>query len=418
MSSMRPLTFSLKLSVCTALLISTAFGQTTFSRRTYAHSGLLVGDFNRDGKPDLLGTSNGNFRVLLNNGDGTFRGPVTTSQPGTRRALVTADFNRDGRTDLVGCQIQNPDASAPVTELAIWTGVGEGTFSQPKKFSVPGFCSSVAIEDFNKDGMQDAAVVWTLRNPDDTPNNGITVFFGDGAGNVSHSITTDHITAVDIEGNPCAFSGLVAGNYDRAGAPDVMISAACSSFDYDFSTVLFGMGTGTGQFGFSESISTPRSLGLAKNDLNQDSRLDLFVFESLSGPHASGITGLSAYTNTSVSGPPTWEVKDIYSYGGDAECIGRVIDGSSADLNGDGLKDVAFTEVFRPGDCSDLTETYNLGVMLGRADGTYSAPQKFSLPNFPLGVASADFDRDGRFDLALNRGTNITEVFLNRTNVA
>lgn len=413
---MRPIFLPIKIFLCVTCLMGIALAQTTFSRRTYAHSGLLVGDFNRDGKPDLLGSSNGKFSVLLNNGDGTFRGPVTTAHPSAGARLTKADFNRDGRTDLVGCQLQDPEGSGSA-DFVILTGTGPGTFSQARKFSLPAGCSSFALEDFDKDGNQDAAVVWSSRNPDDTPNNGITVLFGDGAGGVSHSITTDHISAVDVEGNPCSFSGVVAGNYDRAGSPDVIVAAPCSNWDFDHSTVLFGAGTGTGHFGFSQSAQPNRSLGLGKNDLNQDSRLDMFVFGSLSGPHASAITELSAYINTSASGPPEWEVRGIFGYGGDGECIGRVLSGSSADLNGDGIKDVAFTEVFRPGDCIDFTETYNLGVMLGRPDGTYSAPQKFSLTEFPGGVVSADFDRDGRPDLAVARG-NSTEVFLNRTNIA
>jgi hypothetical protein len=55
--------------------------------------------------------------------------------------------------------------------------------------------------------------------------------------------------------------------------------------------------------------------------------------------------------------------------------------------------------------------------MLGHADGSYSPPQKFSLATYPDGVVSADFDRDGRLDLAVGRGDS-TEVFLNRTNIA
>lgn len=411
---MRRLIPSLLFLLCVAGFANALFAQTTFTRHTYPHSGLLRGDFNRDGKPDLLGSGNGTFRVLLNNGDGTFRGPITSTQPGGPRPRAVADFNRDGRTDLVGCHIQDPEASQPVIEFAIWLGTGAGTFSQPRRFSLPALCDSVAVEDFNQDGNHDAAVLWVLRNPDDAPNNGISVFFGDGAGSVSHSITTDHISAVDSEGNPCALNSLVAGNYDRAGSPDVMVAAQCTNFDFDHSTVLFGIGTGTGHFGFSESTRVNRSLGLGKEDLNQDGRLDLFAFESLSGPHASSISGVRGFISTSASGAPAWEERGIYSQGGDGECIGRVADGTTGDFNGDGIKDAAFTETFRPGDCIDFTETYHMGVTIGRADGSYSSPQKFSLSAELGGVVSADFDRDGRLDLAVGRGGS-TEVFLNRT---
>src|SRR5262245_26439432 len=330
---MRRFPTSIKVTFCVACLISAAFSQITFSRQSYVHSGLLVGDFNHDGKPDLMGTGNGSFRVLLNNGDGTFRGPITTSQPGERRALVTADFNGDGRTDLVGCQIQNPDASPPVTEFAIWLGTGAGTFSQPQRFSLPGFCSSVAVEDFDKDGNQDAAVVWATQNPDLTPNNGITVFFGDGTGNISHSVTTDHISVIGQGDIPCGFSEVVAGNFDRTGMPDVMIGTFCNNETFDQSALVFGAGTGTGHFGFSQTDEANASLRLTKDDVNQDNRLDLFVAESLSGPHATANTGLVAYVDTTASGVPAWEKRPIYFQGGDGECVGRVSGGTAADLN-------------------------------------------------------------------------------------
>jgi hypothetical protein len=408
----------LRLVLCLACLVSATFAQTTFSRRTYAHSGLLRGDFNRDGKPDLLGSSTGNFRVLLNNGDGTFRGPVTSTQPGARGWLTTADFNRDGRTDLAGCQIQNPEASPAVHELAIWSGTGPGTFSQPRRFPIPGNnCLSVSVEDFDRDGKQDAAVVWSVRNPDDSPNNGITVFFGDGSGGVSHSVTTDHISAMSETG-ACSFSHAVTGNYDRSGGPDLMIATSCPAEVVDESTLLFAQGTGTGHFAFTTTDAAHRSLDLMKDEINQDSRLDLVVVASFSGPHASRGRELVFYINRNASGIPAWDKREVYGIGGDGDCVGSFGSGIAVDLNGDAIKDAAFTETFRPGDCIDFSETHNLGVMFGRADGSYGAPQKLKLASEPAGVVSADFDRDGRLDLALARASNLTEVFLNRNNIA
>ncbi len=61
--------------------------------------GLVVGDFNGDGKLDFASTSN---LLALGNGDGTFRTPVPFVPQGqTVDSIVSADINGDGKPDIV-----------------------------------------------------------------------------------------------------------------------------------------------------------------------------------------------------------------------------------------------------------------------------------------------------------------------------
>ncbi len=130
-----------------------------------------VSDFNGDGKPDVLETGAGStFLVLLGNGDGTFRPPITTAGVNFLSAAA-ADLNGDGKADVV---------AAYTGSLNVFISNGDGTFKAPVLYSLGSpNGSDMFTGDFNGDGKLDVAVLSLSTLP---PGNMVVVLLGNGDG--------------------------------------------------------------------------------------------------------------------------------------------------------------------------------------------------------------------------------------------
>jgi len=108
-------------------------------------SGLELLDANGDGVLDVALTgSGGRLDLLLGKGDGTFsaaRSSPTVRDPG---AIASGDFNEDGKPDLV---------ISGWFDMSLHLGDGDGSFDERTDYAVRG--GYLEVVDFDRDGHQD-----------------------------------------------------------------------------------------------------------------------------------------------------------------------------------------------------------------------------------------------------------------------
>jgi hypothetical protein len=165
-------------------------GSGTFpTRKDYATGAdptfVAVSDFNGDGKVDLATSGCGNntncaggfASILLGNGDGTFQAYVDYAVGQYPLTVTVADLNGDGLPDLAVANSGSASVVAPGS-VSLLFGNGDGTFQTQQVYPAGLVTSSVEVGDFNSDGQLDFAVT----NEDD---DAVAVYINQGHGSFS-----------------------------------------------------------------------------------------------------------------------------------------------------------------------------------------------------------------------------------------
>jgi hypothetical protein len=351
------------------------------------HTSALVADFNGDGFMDIVvPDDNFSFAYLPGYGDGTFRAATDffSLVPDTGRAfsevIASADLNGDGYPDVVvgNCC----DGSVGIT---VFLSQPDGSLGPGVNYGSNGSLSSVAIADFNGDGIPDIAAL------DLGSQNGVQIFFGSskspGTFTPGGSFFTSGSGAGGIKNG--AFNQIVTGDFNKDGHIDIAVA------DYTSNDVSVLLNDGAGNFPNTVPYtftSGGNAQTIATADVNNDGFLDLIVTNYASPGVVSVLLGKG--DGTFVAAAAT---KFPFNYPGNI---------ALGDLNGDGKLDLVVT-------IDDATIGAGLAVAQGNGDGTFQSAVLFPTTlqdpmlnqAYPGDVKIFDLNGDGKNDLVYSNAS-------------
>jgi uncharacterized repeat protein (TIGR01451 family) len=263
---------------------------------------IAVGDFNNDGHTDIVAGSGIGTRasVFLGDGSGGFSGPGLVNVGAPKFVVAASDLDLDGNLDLVFS-----GTNAASTQIALLPGNGDGSFGAPFNVTVGAGPHSLIVDDFNNDGTPDIA--------SGNVNAGtLSILLGDGNGGF----------AVTTTAFPTISRVRKVGDLNGDGFSDLVIADAPSGPRRQ--QVFFG--DGNGGFGSPVDLNVdPATLFTTSGDLDGDGDLDLISTQQQSGGIAVQLNdGTGAFGSAAVWSAPV----------GGSLVIG--------DFNGDQQPDIAF----------------------------------------------------------------------------
>jgi hypothetical protein len=369
-------------------------------------SGMAVGDFNHDGKLDVVLIIDwAQLSFLEGNGDGSFFQPSSfpiliypLDEDFSATTLLAVDLNHDGLLDVV---------AGDISKSAVLLGTGDGTSFQVAPYTGEGLGLPLLSADINGDGVPDLV----LGSPFSPGLSDICVALGAGDGTFGSSpdynlvaVKNSSLTPLNgIDSGPA-----IAGDFNGDGNTDVAV------FEYNEGpgviAVLLGKGDGSFQAPVSSPMTEEVAGALGEADFNGDGKLDLVAWTS------------SPYLNTAPS------YLSVFLGNGDGTFQGTIhvptppnpVAASLpvGDFNGDGKPDLAIATSNSAGTQEAVQ------ILLGQGNGAFTSGASIPLDSAALlaqGIywagavylTAGDFNHDGRIDIAAAQGQTVAVLLGN-----
>ena len=315
---------------------------------------IATGDIDGDGFSDLAMADREAMRayVLWGNGTGKFQQDPTMFQTDSAAFnIALADVNGNGLLDLI--------VSTSADVLRVFHQTGSRVFAEPVDYSFTGDGRSLAIGYFDEHELDGVRLVDVAV--------GDTVLFGQADGTLANPVE------FGVSGD------IMAVDFDRDGWMDL-----AGRFGEDSRSL--GVAFNDGGTGFADPqglqlSAIPRAC--AVGDFNGDGYWDL-----------ASDTGTIEVVWGDVGG----------SFAGTDQCAevptGTGVGLTAADFNRDGIDDLCLGTYF--------------AILLGQEEGCFAEPRYYLSTANAFDLATGDFNRDGRLDIAGVNGTVGYSVLLNQ----
>ena len=250
-------------------------------------TGVAIGDYDNDGRPDLFVVNKvGHNKLFRNLGnwkfeDVTAKAGVAGPADAWSQGATFVDINNDGLLDIYVCRFAAPNL--------LYINQGDGTFKELAHaygLDVVDACNVAAFCDYDRDGWLDVFIQTNLLEPSKSPNGQRNYLFhnnGDG--------TFTNVT------DQAGISGIAQGHsavwwdYDNDGWPDLYVAN-----DFNPPDVLYH-NNGDGTFTDTVNLVIPHmpraSMGSDLGDVNNDGLIDYLACDMAATTHEKDQRGMA-----------------------------------------------------------------------------------------------------------------------------
>jgi protein involved in polysaccharide export with SLBB domain len=350
---------------------------------------------------------------------------------GKFRAVVIEDMDNDGNLDVVG------GASSPGM-VTISYGDGKGAVSEPQILPVHGEVHSVAVADFNEDGLNDIVFSaqketsgirlwmnqsnrkWKQENGPAKINKFQNIKTADVNGDGHIDVIAANFTG-DTKAGIQVWIGNGKGGWIAESGPTTMgryMDVALADLNKDGMLDMIGagwgvygalrvwLGDGTGNWSSISPLQKGNYYGVSIGDFNSDGNLDIFAATYRSGVHVFQGDGIGNFRK--IKGPGKNVIKsdnaesDVGEVKPPGESFWKTI---PIDLNGDGILDVV---------ASSLDSKGILAWIKADNHNWTQIEKLFPTTGMYYGMAVADLNSDGYLDICAASYGEGVQIWLGR----
>lgn len=219
---------------------------------------LRIGDVTGDGKADVVVTSDKGLSVVTGNGAGGFAEAVMYLRESGAGDVFIGDFNGDGRNDI---------AAGAGVDLTLLRGLGNGMFAEPAQF-VTGARNEASkrgvVLDVNRDGLTDLLLTASVGFLQEYVGGFVLV-----PGHRETGLALPRALPINAGANATALDDL---NGD--GTPDLVVAYG---LEPNAGGIAVYPGDGAGGFGSPATYPAMRPVLVAIRDFTRDGKPDLAV---------------------------------------------------------------------------------------------------------------------------------------------